>query len=301
MLATVLGATGILLADGNDAAAAPNRVLVAVTLVSYVLAAVSIGVLLGTRFWRPGPDALLGGTPWRLPTLVGAALFGMFIVAGGVGATIASAVAPPDSDPLARAAILTWGGLLGGGSVCLVGGILWSGYPTPADARTPTRLGPSIAGAVVLLLLVVPIVQTVSALGQLLQTAISGEQPSPLGHETLRLMVDSMGTPGWWAMTAAAAIGAPIVEEIAYRGFVQQSARRAGVGPVMAPVLVGGIFALVHIPALPEDSRIAGLSGLLVLGIALGILRERTGRLLPCILAHMGFNAFNLIIASSAG
>ena len=69
----------------------------------------------------------------------------------------------------------------------------------------------------------------------------------------------------------------------------------------MAPVLVGGIFALVHIPALPEDSRIAGLSGLLVLGIALGILRERTGRLLPCILAHMGFNAFNLIIASSAG
>ena len=46
-----------------------------------------------------------------------------------------------------------------------------------------------------------------------------------------------------------------------------------------------------------NEGRISALSGLFVLAIALGIIRERTGRLDACILAHALFNTFNLLLA----
>ena len=51
------------------------------------------------------------------------------------------------------------------------------------------------------------------------------------------------------------------------------------------------------IRVVPADTRIAGLSGLLVLGVGLGLLREWTGRLDACILVHAIFNVFNLLLA----
>jgi membrane protease YdiL (CAAX protease family) len=36
------------------------------------------------------------------------------------------------------------------------------------------------------------------------------------------------------------------------------------------------------------------LPGLLVLGVVLGWLYERSGSLLPCVLVHAGFNALNI-------
>ncbi|MEZ5320800.1 MAG: CPBP family intramembrane glutamic endopeptidase [Microthrixaceae bacterium] len=75
---------------------------------------------------------------------------------------------------------------------------------------------------------------------------------------------------------------APIAEETLYRGVLQRSANRpnAAVGVVVAAV----VFALMHFQGVQ-------LLGLVVFGMASGILVERTGRLAPGVVAHMAFNA----------
>jgi uncharacterized protein len=77
-------------------------------------------------------------------------------------------------------------------------------------------------------------------------------------------------------------IGAPIVEEIFYRGLMQRSLeRRFGVWPaILGSALLFGIshFQLLQLPAL------------VLFGIVLGVLAHRTGRLAAPIAAHIVFN-----------
>jgi CAAX protease family protein len=77
-------------------------------------------------------------------------------------------------------------------------------------------------------------------------------------------------------------IGAPIVEEIFYRGLLQ----RALIRRVGEPLGVGGAalaFALSHFEPLQ-------LPALFLFGIVLGVVTLRYGRLGPAIVAHMVFN-----------
>jgi membrane protease YdiL (CAAX protease family) len=77
-------------------------------------------------------------------------------------------------------------------------------------------------------------------------------------------------------------IGAPIVEEIFYRGLLQRSlGRRFGVWPaILGSALLFGVshFQLLQLPALVS------------FGIVLGVLAHRTGRLAAPIAAHIVFN-----------
>jgi membrane protease YdiL (CAAX protease family) len=77
-------------------------------------------------------------------------------------------------------------------------------------------------------------------------------------------------------------IGAPIVEEIFYRGLMQRSlVRRFGTAPgvVLTAVIFGAShFQLLQFPALT------------VFGLVVGVLAERYKRLGPAIFAHMVFN-----------
>ncbi|HUW01321.1 MAG TPA: type II CAAX endopeptidase family protein [Acidimicrobiales bacterium] len=82
--------------------------------------------------------------------------------------------------------------------------------------------------------------------------------------------------------------GAPIVEEIFYRGMVQRALGRWA-GPVVA---VGGSalwFAASHFQPLQ-------FAGLLAFGLVLGWLAHRTGRLGTAIFAHIGFNLTTVIV-----
>ena len=298
MLTGLLAMPRILLADGATAPEDGVSLLEVVAISSYVLAPLSVLVLVRMRFWsRFVPPAGPRPTPWRLPAMIGTALYVSSIFLAGLGSYLASQVVPEEADVLLRSASMMWGGVLGTTVAAIIGGLAWTHFTEPEGASRPVGFPTSILAAVVTAALLIPIVQATSSLGQFLQIQLSGIEPSPLGHETLRMMADAVGTPAWWLMAAAAVLGAPFVEEVVYRGFLQQSARRLGVGPIWSSILVGGFFALMHVPALPEDSRIAGLSGLLVLGVGLGLLREWTGRLDACILVHGIFNAFNLLLA----
>lgn len=82
-------------------------------------------------------------------------------------------------------------------------------------------------------------------------------------------------------------VGAPIVEELFYRGIVQQSLVRS-LGPVIGIGLASLIFGAVHL-------SLVEFAPLVAVGAGLGYLFWRTGRLLPAIIAHATFNLFTLV------
>jgi membrane protease YdiL (CAAX protease family) len=82
--------------------------------------------------------------------------------------------------------------------------------------------------------------------------------------------------------------GAPVVEELFYRGLLLRAVQRR-FGPrvaiaVSAVAFAGAHFELLQFPAL------------LALGVLLGVLAVRYGRLGPGIFAHAGFNAVTMAI-----
>ena len=109
---------------------------------------------------------------------------------------------------------------------------------------------------------------------------------------TPRTMAAGAAAPGLGVMIVAVVMSvviAPLLEETVYRGLLQTwllswlgaDRRWAAVG------LAAAAFSLVHAPGASG----VGLAGLFVLGLVLGVLYERTGSLLPCVVAHAGYNA----------
>ena len=95
-------------------------------------------------------------------------------------------------------------------------------------------------------------------------------------------------------LVATAVVTAPILEELVYRGLMQTVLRQVfgGHARVVVILLPAAVFALVHLPG----SSWAGVAGLFVLGTVLGAIYERTGSLLPCVIAHASYNALNLML-----
>lgn len=82
------------------------------------------------------------------------------------------------------------------------------------------------------------------------------------------------------------AIGAPLVEELTYRGLLQGAATRrfTQARGWLAVVAVAALFALVHFTPVEYP-------GLFLAGLIFGACALRTGRLGMSILAHVAFNA----------
>jgi membrane protease YdiL (CAAX protease family) len=93
-----------------------------------------------------------------------------------------------------------------------------------------------------------------------------------------------VGDAGFLAFLAEAALWAPLFEEIGFRGLLFSGLRtRLRFGP--AALLSAAAFAYSH----PYDP--SGQFAILWIGFLLAWLRERTGSLVPCILAHSLYNA----------
>lgn len=94
---------------------------------------------------------------------------------------------------------------------------------------------------------------------------------------------------GWRiALVLAVVVGAPLVEELLYRGLILPSLSRSMSAPLA--VLVGALwFAAAHMQAVQ-------FLGLAVFGLVLGACWARTGRLGMGILAHAAFNATSVVM-----
>jgi membrane protease YdiL (CAAX protease family) len=85
------------------------------------------------------------------------------------------------------------------------------------------------------------------------------------------------------------AVGAPLVEELFFRGLLLRSLLGLTRPPV-AIVVDALVFGLAHY----ERLQFAGLAAF---GAVLAFMAWRTGRLAPCVAAHMAFNTAAVIVA----
>ena len=91
---------------------------------------------------------------------------------------------------------------------------------------------------------------------------------------------------GWGYLAVFAVLVAPLLEEIAFRGLLYP-AIRARYGPIVALVSTSALFGLAHV-------NLNAMIPLGILGLFLGVLVERTGSILPCVVAHFAFNALTV-------
>lgn len=145
------------------------------------------------------------------------------------------------------------------------------------------------------LVLATPVVILSGDLAALLHRHITGATPAPIAHATLQTIVTDAAQPWAVALMVGAVIGAPIVEEVVYRVFVQSALLRLSGSPWVAIVATSAAFAGVHAPSVPYYA----LFPLFTLAVAMGLAYERTRRLGVPIVMHMGFNAANIALALS--
>jgi len=300
---TVPGSADILLAASTETAPAAETTPAFggedwLSLTSLLLAPVSIALLVWWRRIRGRASDPIRGTPWRLAAGPSLAFFAVGLIGGGIAVGLTPAAwLGADESPLRGIGVAGWIATLGSLLLCSLAIPIWRRTPTQPDATPPTTAGKSVVIGVIGLLVALPLVQTGAIVGQYLQQLFSETTPELVAHEILEVLVQGDRDGWWWLIAANAVLGAPVIEELLYRGFLQQGFRIVGVAVTPAILMTSVVFTLMHYPILPAESAISAMTALFLLSIALGAIRERTGRLAPCMIAHGLFNAFNLGLA----
>lgn len=119
---------------------------------------------------------------------------------------------------------------------------------------------------------------------------------------TTQVVADQIATAEGLAVKVALVIlvglVAPVMEELAFRGvFLQAVLRR--MKPWAAIGVTAVVFSLFHWLGVDQSNVLAGvitLVQLLIVGVVLGALTLRRGRLGPAILTHAGFNLVTLLL-----
>lgn len=97
------------------------------------------------------------------------------------------------------------------------------------------------------------------------------------------------GPVAWVVLVVVVCVGAPLVEELFFRGLLQT--RLVGrAGPVAGIVVASVLFGAAHLIAWDGPLSLANAWAIAAAGLVLGLLRHATGRLGPGIVAHALFN-----------
>lgn len=155
------------------------------------------------------------------------------------------------------------------------------------------RLGPLgvIAVGVLGALIVTPILTV-----QLQMTTIAGQKLfpdwSPPPHAVLEaLQKTEWGPLAGWQLFVVAAVVAPLVEELFFRGLLLQAVWRYTHHAWLAVLVSGVAFGAVH------SQQPQAVLPLATMGVVLGYVRLRTASLPACIIAHALFNARTMLAA----
>jgi uncharacterized protein len=99
----------------------------------------------------------------------------------------------------------------------------------------------------------------------------------------------------YWAFALAALVGAPIFEELVFRGVLLRSLTKV-VGPHIAILVQAVLFAGYHF--VPDGSGYSPFyfGALAIFGVAAGVVAERTGRLGPGMVAHFLNNLLAVLV-----
>lgn len=236
--------------------------------------------------WDPGPVDPAEAPPAGLPGLVTAVIGYVVAVAlaFGIGAALALADRPGGrTAELALSELGLWGGLVG--ACVLVSRRRGTGsLVRDFDYRFRwVDLGFGLAGAVA---------------GRIVSAAMIA--PLPVASRRLRDVDKSVfhnathGAMAWTVLVVVTCVGAPLVEELFFRGLLQtRLVGRFGV----VPGIIGAslLFGAAHMIAWQGAETFAYAWAIAGGGLVLGTIRHLTGRLGPGVIAHAIFNAFAVL------
>ncbi len=220
----------------------------------------------GDHTLRPEPSI-----QWGLGDAAIGYLIALLVSALAVSVMVASGAATASSATKISGALGLWVGFVG--APLLASRLRGTGHPRAEfGLRVVRRDVPLGVGAGVLTQLIV-----VPALTWPLQQVLGGDV-----SETAR---ETLGPPGGgrWLMIVLVIVGAPVAEELFFRGLLLRSLARH-LADLSAVVGSSALFAATHFQVLP-------LPGLFAAGAVFATLTWRTGRLGPAIVAHAAFNA----------
>jgi membrane protease YdiL (CAAX protease family) len=239
--------------------------------------------------WSPAfsPPMAVGMMLAMLLLGMGGAAIVRLLLGGGPGG------ADVTEQPLSDQALMLMGHAVG--QAVIVAVFVWR---TRMATGRRSRPGPGramLAGAGAYLL-VWPMVATAAFASGLVAQRVTGEPVDPIAHDTLKVLVGSPGN-GWLLLMAGIVVLAvPVLEEVMYRGMLQQALVGVAVGRWTAILLTSVMFALMHV----GTARWHAVPAVFVLSLGFGWIYEKTGRLSACIVMHMLFNAVNLGLARLA-
>lgn len=207
-------------------------------------------------------------------------IFASLVLSTFIGALIIGIAGwSTDDIPIWGMALLQlplWGGYVG--AVVIAGRLRGNGVIEDFGVRqrwidVPVGLVLGIATQLVVLpLMYVPILWAL------------GSDSDELSRPARELSERADSTLGWILFALIVGVGAPVVEELFYRGLFLRSLRKAGLASTWCVVISAVVFAAIHFQPLQ-------FPGLLVFGLLAGTLVARTGRLGPAVWAHIGFNS----------
>lgn len=99
----------------------------------------------------------------------------------------------------------------------------------------------------------------------------------------------------WWLMLIAAAVGAPIAEELLFRGFLYGVLRRTAAGIAGAALVSSFVWACMH-----ASYTIYGMAAIFLIGLYLAWVREKTQSLITPIVCHGLYNGLIVAVLASA-
>jgi uncharacterized protein len=105
----------------------------------------------------------------------------------------------------------------------------------------------------------------------------------------------TVGASGWVVLALVTCVGAPIVEELFFRGLIQT--RLVGrYGPVMGIGMTSVLFGAAHLIGWAGSISLVDALAIAGAGVALGTMRHLTGRLGTSMMTHSFFNVQALLI-----
>lgn len=268
-----------------------------------MLGAAPIALLIA---WRRGwlrleglPGRTGGLTPAEslafILALVASASLGSAAVAGWAGES-------PDADAAPAQAIRHHAVLYLGAYAAqlLPAGVLAWLWRRRRTAAPRLSAGAAALSGALSLALAWPLVQASSVLLSLLVEAVSGRAPEPIAHETLERLARGEGGAWLALLVTEVTLGAAVMEEVLYRGLVQEALVRLHFGRWPAIAAASLFFTAMHVGAVPggrASTLLILLPSLFILSLALGWIYERTGRLIAPVALHLLFNIVNIVLA----
>jgi membrane protease YdiL (CAAX protease family) len=111
---------------------------------------------------------------------------------------------------------------------------------------------------------------------------------------TAQDLLDKAQGASFAGLILSVAVGAPLVEELFFRGLLLRSLQRH-MKDWLAVTISAITFGIAHGSTLPVEAVVLVMFSLTVFGAILAVLAIRTGRLGPSIVTHSVFNLFTLL------